>query len=252
MTIIVRFRPTVCGAARACLRLTTNDPQRPVILIELTGSGVGPAQAALTLEGGAQALEFGPISATAKSRKQKKRPSHTFTIENLGCASLTVTPASILRTGSDVSSRGISNADDRDLFQLSLVNADGTETLIPNEILVTSPVVNHSYTDNRVRVAVPIQVNHSSDLQLAMHIMRDAAARHPRALHDPAPDVLILRFAESGIELELGIWVEDPAQSQGRLRSDLYAEIWRDFRAQGIEIPYPQRDVRLLGTAQTS
>jgi small-conductance mechanosensitive channel len=124
---------------------------------------------------------------------------------------------------------------------------DGTETLIPNETLVTSPVVNQSFTDRRVRVAIPLQVSYRSDLPLAMRIMRDAASRQPRALSDPAPDVFILRFADSGIDLELGIWIADPEQGQGRLRSDLYAEIWRDFKAQGIEIPYPQREVRVLG-----
>ena len=127
-TINVRFTPRICGPARACLRLTTNDPERPVILIELTGTGVGPALARLALEGGAQSLEFGPISATPKSRRPKKRPSHTFTIENLGCSNLTISPSSILRTGSDVASGGISNADDRALYSLTLVNADGTET----------------------------------------------------------------------------------------------------------------------------
>jgi small-conductance mechanosensitive channel len=125
---------------------------------------------------------------------------------------------------------------------------DGTETLIPNETLVTSPVVNQSFTDRRVRVAVPLQVSYQSDLQLATRIMRDAASRQPRALRDPAPDVFILRFADSGIDVELGVWISDPEQGQARLRSDLYAEIWREFRAQGIEIPYPQREVRVLGT----
>lgn len=128
-------------------------------------------------------------------------------------------------------------------------SSDGTETLIPNETLVTSPVVNYSYTDRRVRVAVPLPVSYGSDLPLAMRIMQDAASRHPRALRDPAPDVLIRQFAESGVELELGVWIEDPELGQGRLRSDLYAEIWRDFKTQGIEIPYPQREVRVLGVS---
>lgn len=131
-------------------------------------------------------------------------------------------------------------------------SSDGTETLIPNETLVTSPVVNHSYTDRRVRVAVPVQVSYRSDLELAMRIMRDAASRHPRALRNPAPDVLIRQFAESGIDLELGVWIEDPEQGQGRLRSDLYAEIWRDFKSSGIEIPYPQRELHMPRTPQAT
>ncbi len=130
-------------------------------------------------------------------------------------------------------------------------NADGTEALIPNETLVTSPVVNHTYRDRRVRVAVPLQVSRRSDLELAMRVVRDAGTRHPRALRDPAPEVLIRQFADGGIELELGIWIEDPEKGQGGLRSDLYAEIWRAFKAQGIEIAFPPRVVRVPDAAHT-
>lgn len=127
---------------------------------------------------------------------------------------------------------------------------DGTEALIPNETLVGSPVINHSYSDRRVCVVVPLQVSYRSDLEAAMRIMVEAARRHPRALRDPAPKVLVKQFGDSGINLELGVWIEDPLEGQGSLRSDLYREIRREFQAQGIEIPYPQREVRVLGNAR--
>lgn len=76
-----------------------------------------------------------------------------------------------------------------------------------------------------------------------MRLMRDAAARHPRVLREPAPDVLIRQFADNGIELERGVGIEDPEQGRGRLRSDLYTEIWRAFQAQGIE-RYPTRSAK--------
>jgi small-conductance mechanosensitive channel len=123
---------------------------------------------------------------------------------------------------------------------------DGTETLIPNETLVTSPVVNVSYSDRRLRVAVPLQVGYRSDLKLAIKIMKDAADAHPRVLRAPAPDAVIKQFAGSGIDLELGAWIEDPQMGQAGLRSDLYAAIWDAFQANGIEIPYPQREVRIV------
>ncbi len=123
---------------------------------------------------------------------------------------------------------------------------DGTETIIPNETVISSPVINYSYTDRRVRVPVPLQVAYRTDLDLAARIMEEAARRHPRVLREPAAKVLIRQFGESGIDLELGAWIEDPEQGQGNLRSELYREIWREFRAQGIEIPYPQREVRVL------
>jgi small-conductance mechanosensitive channel len=123
--------------------------------------------------------------------------------------------------------------------------SDGTETLIPNETLVTTPVVNHSYTDRRVRVAVPLQVDYRSDLQLAQRLMQEAGAGHRRALREPAPDVQIKQFAENGVELELGVWIEDPQVGPAGLRSDLYATIWDSFKAHGVQMPPPKYGSRI-------
>jgi len=126
----------------------------------------------------------------------------------------------------------------------------GLEALIPNETIITSTVVNHSFSDRNIRVALPIQVAYATDLDAARKIMVDVAEKHPRVLKDPEPGVLITAFADSGINLELGVWVDDPDQGLASLRSDLYAEIWRAFREQGIEIPFPQREVRMLGESK--
>ncbi|MBI2296493.1 MAG: mechanosensitive ion channel [Betaproteobacteria bacterium] len=133
-----------------------------------------------------------------------------------------------------------------------LRNPDGTEAIIPNETVISSPVINHSYSDQRVRVPVSLQVGYRTDLDRATRILEDAARRHPRVLRDPAPAVLIKEFGDSGIDLELGVWIEDPQQGEAGLRSDLYREIWREFQAQGIEIPYPQREVRVVGDARAA
>ncbi len=124
----------------------------------------------------------------------------------------------------------------------------GVESIIPNDTLITSTVVNQSYTDKRVRQGVPVQVGYDSDLELAMRLMEEAAARQTRILTDPAPKAVILRLADSGVDLELGFWVEDPQTGTVRLRSDLQLDIWRAFREHHIEIPYPQRTVRFAGT----
>lgn len=128
----------------------------------------------------------------------------------------------------------------------------GVEALIPNETIITSTVLNHSFTDRKVRIALPIQVAYATDLDRARGIMVDAARRNARVLRDPEPGALILGFADSGINLELGVWIEDPDQGTAGLRSDLYAEIWRTFRDQNIEIPYPQREIRVIGTVTTA
>jgi small-conductance mechanosensitive channel len=124
---------------------------------------------------------------------------------------------------------------------------DGVEAIVPNEIMVTTTVLNHSYTTREIRVGVPIQISYDSDLELAMQLMVEVALAEPRVLRLPSPPVvLILRFADSGIDLELAVWINDPEQGQGNLRSALYLGVWRVFREHGIKIPFPQREVRLL------
>ncbi len=111
---------------------------------------------------------------------------------------------------------------------------DGVEAIVPNEIMVTTTVLNHSYTSH-------------SDLDLAMRLMVEVAQGESRVLREPNPPVaLVVRFADSGIDLELGVWIRDPESGQGNLRSALYLSIWRAFREHDIKIPYPQREVRLI------
>ena len=125
-------------------------------------------------------------------------------------------------------------------------NADGTEVIIPNETVITSIVINHSYSNRTVRVPITVQISHGSDLDTAMRVLVDTAQAHPRALKTPAPQVLIKAFTDNGIELELGVWVQDPEDGSANLRSDIYLVVWREFKTHGIEIPYPQREVRVL------
>lgn len=123
----------------------------------------------------------------------------------------------------------------------------GVESIVPNEVLMSSVVQNESFTDRRVRIAVPVQVAYSTDLEQAMKLLVEAAKAQPRVLADPAPSALVTAFADSGINLELGFWIADPEAGSGSLKSDIHLAIWRSFRAANIEIPFPQREVRMLG-----
>ena len=130
---------------------------------------------------------------------------------------------------------------------------DGIEAIVPNETMVTTTVLNHSYTSRDIKLGVPIQISYDSDLDLAMRLMTDVALGEPRVLRQPnPPSVLVLRFAESGIDLELAVWINDPENGQSNLKSALYLAIWRAFRANDIKIPYPQREVRLVADSITS
>jgi small-conductance mechanosensitive channel len=129
---------------------------------------------------------------------------------------------------------------------------DGTEVLIPNEFVITSTVVNQSYSDKNVNLTLPVQISYGSDLDVAMRLMGEAARAQSRVLIDPAPAVTITAFADNGIHLELGFWVADPERGTGSLCSAIYYDVWKKFRAQGIEIPYPQREIRVLNSGPAS
>ena len=124
----------------------------------------------------------------------------------------------------------------------------GTEVIVPNEYLVGNIVRNQTYTDTQVRVPLPVTVAYSTDLELAIRLMIEAASAQPRTLKDPAPSAIVLAFGENGIDLELGFWIMDPGQGTGALRSEVNLAIWRSFRANSIEFPFPQREVRILNS----
>jgi|WetSurMetagenome_2_1015567.scaffolds.fasta_scaffold102001_2 small-conductance mechanosensitive channel len=125
---------------------------------------------------------------------------------------------------------------------------DGIEAVVPNETLVTTTVLNHSYSSRETRIGVPVQVAYGADLELALQLMVEAAHGEARVLKAPNPPAaLVVRFADSGIDLELGFWINDPENGQGNLRSAINLAIWRAFRANAIGIPFPQREVRIIG-----
>ncbi|MBK6637916.1 MAG: mechanosensitive ion channel [Rhodocyclaceae bacterium] len=129
-----------------------------------------------------------------------------------------------------------------------LRSVQGIESLVPNELLVGTVVQNESYSDHKVRIALPVQVSYDTDIAQADSVMIAAAQAQDRVLKSPPPLVLLKNFGESGIDLELGIWIQDPEEGTGVLRSDINRAILSGFRAQGISIPYPQREVRVLGS----
>lgn len=124
----------------------------------------------------------------------------------------------------------------------------GVEYIVPNETLVSNIVQNQSFSDTRVRVATTVGVAYGADLELAMRLMETAALAQPRVLADPAPRVQLTRFGDSAIDLELGFWIADPQEGTGSVRSDINLAIWRSFRQYGIQIPFPQREVRLVNS----
>jgi small-conductance mechanosensitive channel len=121
--------------------------------------------------------------------------------------------------------------------------SDGREAIIPNETLITQTIQNHTHSDNLVRVTVQVQVGYDSDIEQALSVLVALAREHPRLLAEPPPAAVVVRMADSGIDLELGAWLNDPQLGMQGIRSDLYRAIVKAFRTHGIDIPYPQRVV---------
>ena len=124
-------------------------------------------------------------------------------------------------------------------------NRDGVDTLIPNENLITSEVINWSYKDPNVRVTVTVQISYEDDPEQAMELILGCAKASPRVIDDPEPTVRLTQFADNGIELQLRFWIEDPVNGFAGVKSDVHVAIWRAFKQAGITIPYPQRDLHI-------
>lgn len=126
----------------------------------------------------------------------------------------------------------------------------GIEHIIPNEFFVANVVQNQSFTDTRVFIKTAVQVGYGSDMEQVLGVLVELAKAHPRVLQDPPPRAYLVNFADSGVDMEVGFWINDPDQGTGNIRSDINLSIWKRFKELGIEIPFPQREVRLLGSAQ--
>jgi len=122
---------------------------------------------------------------------------------------------------------------------------DGVERLIPNETFITSEVINWSYSDPNVRLRIPVSISYGDDPEQALALLREAAMTSPRVLADPEPATRLMAFGDSGIELELRVWIADPQAGLASVRSEINLAIWRAFKAAGIVIPFPQRDLHI-------
>jgi small-conductance mechanosensitive channel len=128
---------------------------------------------------------------------------------------------------------------------VSVITRDGKEHLIPNEDLVTQKVVNWSFTDTNVRMRIPVGVSYDTDVRKAMAQCVEAGTAESRVLKDPAPVCHVTGFGDNSVDLELRVWITDPVNGFGNVRSAVLLGIWDRFQENGIEIPFPQRDLHI-------
>ncbi|MGH6718399.1 MAG: mechanosensitive ion channel family protein, partial [Alphaproteobacteria bacterium] len=128
----------------------------------------------------------------------------------------------------------------------SVVTRDGIEHLIPNEELIINRVENWSYSDSNIRLKIPIGIAYKSDVRKAMALCLEAAGEVARVVTEPESVCLLKGFGASSVDLELRISIVDPTNGITNVKSEVLLKIWDKFHAHGIEIPFPQRDVRLI------
>ncbi len=128
---------------------------------------------------------------------------------------------------------------------VSIVTRDGKEHLIPNENLMTQEVENWSYSSSNVRIHIPVGVAYDCDLALVQKLMIEAATIPKRVLKSPKPSVWLRAFGESSVDHDILVWISDPEGGVGNVQSEILNRLWVLFKEHGIEIPFPQRDIRI-------
>ena len=119
----------------------------------------------------------------------------------------------------------------------------GQESIVPNEMLVTERVENLSLADTRVWQSTTVSVAYDSDVDRVMDLLKSACAEQPRVLAEPSPTVALSAFGADGLEFTVGYWQADPENGQLNLRSQVNVAILKTLKANGIQIPFPQRVV---------
>lgn len=125
----------------------------------------------------------------------------------------------------------------------TIVTNDNISIIVPNSDFISSKVINWSHTDRNIRFNYPVGVSYKEDPDKVKKILLEVANANEGVLKEPKPDVLFSDFGESYLEFKLRIWTREYINRPGVLKSKLYFEIFKKFKENGIEIPYPHRDI---------
>jgi small-conductance mechanosensitive channel len=129
---------------------------------------------------------------------------------------------------------------------------DGKEIMIPNEDFITNRVINWTYSNSNGRVDIELGVSYNSDLELVQKIMLEAAKAHPRCIAEPEPECFLREFGDSSVTFLLMFWVNDVYEGRYQPRSEVMLEIWKKFKEERVEIPFPQRDIHIKRDAKST
>ncbi|MHA6289374.1 mechanosensitive ion channel family protein [Maricaulis sp. CAU 1757] len=129
----------------------------------------------------------------------------------------------------------------------SVKTRDGHEHLIPNEYFITEKVINWSFSEPTVRVKRTIGISYGSDVNKARELAIEAAEGVARVVSTPKPICHLMEFGDNSVNLELRFWIRDPEAGVNNVTSEVLLAVWDSYHEHGIEFPFPQRDVHLVG-----
>ena len=135
----------------------------------------------------------------------------------------------------------------------TLETFDGKDIMVPNERFMSSTFTNWTHKNTRQRYSINLTVAYSTDLDQLFPMLREVVSQHPQVLSgddvplEERPDAEIKGFAESGIDILIEFWMDGIDDGQNRVGGDLLLMIWRALKAADVEIPFPQREVTIIG-----
>lgn len=106
-------------------------------------------------------------------------------------------------------------------------------------------MINWAFSNPRVRRKIEIGVAYDTDVELAMKLIVEATIGVDRIISDPAPVARLVSFGDSSVNIEARFWVDDPANGLANITSDYLLNVWKLFKKNAIEIPFPQADIHI-------
>jgi len=131
-----------------------------------------------------------------------------------------------------------------------LQGLDGVESIVPNEMLVSGAVQNSSLSNSQLWLSTKVSVAYDTDVDQVLRLLEQAALSVERVLkEEKLPSAQLLSFGADGLDLQLGFWINDPQNGRGGVISDVNRAVWRALKEHNISVPFPQREMRILGPA---
>ncbi|MGK5024454.1 mechanosensitive ion channel family protein [Janthinobacterium sp. RB2R34] len=133
-----------------------------------------------------------------------------------------------------------------------LLGGDGIESIVPNEMLISGGVQNMSLSNRMIWLSATVSVGYDTDIDVIFPLLEEATANVPRVSKSKPPSATLVRFGADGLDLQIGFWISDPENGTGVVKSNVNRAIWRTLQEHSVFVPFPQRELRIIGAASSA